>query len=207
MDQANAALIIFLKNYEVGKVKTRLAGTMGPENALTVYKQLVEITKQNTQHYSGQQYIYYSSFVDCEDQWNRSAMKRSQFGIDLGSKMSNAFHEVLEEHTHAIIIGTDCPYLQHNQLQAANDIVQQGKFAIGPSRDGGYYLLGLPKYVPEVFEGVDWSTDMVTKQTIERIKQKGFTYDLLDELVDVDYEEDWRAYIDFQQNVSRLFNI
>ena len=205
------ALIIFIKNPALGKVKTRLAQTMGDDKALDIYLELTQITRENALELSKirnpkseieilrgvRRHVFYSDFVDSSDKWaNNRFTKHVQSGEDLGERMSNAFSEVLKTHKKAVIIGSDCPTLTTEIMETAFAQLETHDFVVGPSTDGGYYLLGFGQNNLNnfVFENMDWSTDKVLPTTLNRIKAYGKTVCLLPELTDIDEEKDWVVY-------------
>ena len=197
MDESKdtAALIIFVKNAEKGKVKTRLAKTMGDEKALRIYLALLDHTRTVTQSVQVHRYLYYSNFIPDRDDWSPELFHKSvQFGPELGDRMSNAFKRVLQKHGRAIIIGSDCASLTPEILQDAYDRLNQFDFVIGPALDGGYYLLGMSDFFPEVFQNIAWSTPTVLDRTIQIVQSLGKSYYLLTRLSDIDLEEDWEKY-------------
>lgn len=203
------ALIIFIKNPEIGKVKTRLARTVGDIEALSIYLRLLEITREMALILRGVKvYVFYSDFVEQDDEWaNDYFEKYVQNGSDLGLRMSNAFSFVIEQHSKVCIIGSDCPTLSADIVEQAFWELQINDYVLGPSTDGGYYLLGLRKnekhasntqnHYQFLFENMEWSTSKVLLQSLDRIKEKGKTVFLLPALTDIDEETDW---INFQKN-------
>jgi len=189
------ALIIFIKNPAIGKVKTRLAKTMGNEKALAIYKALMEHTRKIAEALPINRRLFYSQFINDSDNWSRKKFQKElQIEADLGIKMATAFHTVFKTNEKVVIIGSDCASLTPKIIQTAFDQLDNHPFVIGPAMDGGYYLLGMNKFSPEVFKDIEWSTETVCSTTIERIKSLGKTYFLLPELSDIDYEEDWLKY-------------
>lgn len=189
------ALLTFIKNPEKGKVKTRLAATLGEEMALKIYLELLRHTRKIAEQVEADRYVFYSQFIDEEDEWGiKHFQKRLQSGEDLGIRMAGAFEEVLKTHRKAVIIGSDCASLNASIVQQAFDLLDQYDFVIGPAMDGGYYLLGMKEFSPEVFQEIEWSTETVASETIEKIDQLHKTYTLLPLLSDIDYEEDWKKY-------------
>ena len=192
------ALIIFIKNPALGKVKTRLAKTVGDEKALEIYRELSRITRKNASILRGVQlYVFYSNFIDKNDDWSNEIFeKRVQLGEGLGDRMSNAFHEILTQHEHVCIIGSDCPTLSVDILNQSFEMLQNHDFVVGPSTDGGYYLLGISsKKYDFLFKNMEWSTENVLSETLQRIAQNDKTIALLPYLTDVDEEKDWVDYI------------
>ncbi len=185
-------LIIFYRNPELGKVKTRLAKTLGDEKALAIYLALSSHTRFITENLTIDKVIYYSNFVDTEDVWpNTSFHKKLQNGNDLGEKMNNAFAEGFKSGYERIcIIGTDCFELIEDVVKQAFDQLHTNDAVIGPAKDGGYYLLGMKKPMPELFKNKTWSSDTVATDTIQNFKDLSISYAQLEVLTDVDEEKD-----------------
>jgi len=191
----NPALIIFIKNPKKGKVKTRLAKTLGENQALLIYKALLQHTRNIALQINATCYLFYGQFIDNEDDWSeKNFQKRLQTGADLGARMQRAFHEVLQKHDKAIIIGSDCATLTPDMVNDAFSKLEKHSFVIGPAEDGGYYLLGMQNYTPSVFENMEWSTESVFKETIQKIENLNKEYYLLPTLSDIDNEEDWEKH-------------
>lgn len=190
------ALIIFIKNPEKGKVKTRLAATVGDDEALRIYGELLKHTRQITEEIYGlDRYVFYSSFVDETDDWKVPHFyKKMQSSGGLGDKMSRAFQEVFESKSPVLIVGSDCASLTSEIILKAYEILKEKDFVIGPAVDGGYYLLGMKTFEPSVFEHIQWSTDQVFPQTKLNIKKLKKTVGLLPELSDIDREKDWKKW-------------
>lgn len=190
-----AGLIIFIKNPELGKVKTRLATTVGDRKALQLYNLLLEHTRSISSGTPSNRYLFYSRFVNHYDRWNRTQFeKHLQTGPDLGTRMKNAFEQVLLYENRAIIIGSDCASLSTQILDEAFQALQQHDFVLGPALDGGYYLLGMNQFYPTLFDDISWSTHEVTNQTLEKIRQLKKSVHLLPSLSDIDTEEDWNKF-------------
>lgn len=190
------ALIIFIKNPEKGKAKTRLAATVGDDEALRIYKELLGHTRRISEEIYGlERFVFYSSFIDETDDWKTPFFnKKLQIGNNLGDRMTNGFKEVFETNQPVIVIGSDCASLTSEIILQAFEILKEKDFVIGPATDGGYYLLGMNTFEPSVFEHMQWSTEQVFPQTKLNIKKLGKTVGLLPELSDIDREEDWKKY-------------
>ncbi|MFK7984177.1 MAG: TIGR04282 family arsenosugar biosynthesis glycosyltransferase [Saprospiraceae bacterium] len=194
-NKAKNALIVFIKNPELGKVKTRLAKTVGAEKALAIYIALMEHTRKIAEALPVARHLFYSKEINKKDNWTSHKFHKAlQIEGDLGDKMATAFHTVFKENEKVVIIGSDCASLTPEIVQTAFDKLADYPFVIGPAMDGGYYLLGMNSFAPEVFKDIEWSTDAVFPTTVERIEGVGKTYHLLPTLSDIDYEEDWVTY-------------
>ena len=186
------ALVITMKNPVKGKVKTRLASTVGEELALDIYLALLAHTRQVACQVEAARHLFYSDFVDENDDWpSRFFLKNIQHGIDIGERMAQALENVLRQHDKAILVGCDIPGLSAAILELAFEKLSTHDFVIGPAEDGGYYLIGMKTFEPSVFQGIIWSTSSVFKKTVDRMKAIGKSWYLLPTLPDVDTEEDW----------------
>ena len=186
------ALIIFVKNAVYGKVKTRLAATVGDAKALDIYRALVAHTHRITISLPHDKYVYYSDFVEPDDVWNDAFFKRQQQGTDLGIRMQHAFQQVFNEgYKRVVIIGSDCMELDTGIIEQAFAALQKTNAVIGPATDGGYYLLGLTAMHNRLFEHIAWSTNRVLNQTIAVCGELQLRYALLPQLSDIDEAADW----------------
>ena len=191
------ALLIFIRNPELGKVKTRLARTLGDDEALRIYHVLLEKTRLAALDVQASRWLFYSNIVEDQDDWpNPDFIKTTQSPGDLGERMEAAFKQVFEQGaSKALIIGSDCPELNGPVLQQAFDLLDEYDFVIGPVPDGGYYLLGMKQLQSNLFYDIAWSTETVRASTITKIEEARRTYVLLPMLRDIDEASDWQAYI------------
>lgn len=186
------ALIIFVKNAVYGKVKTRLAAALGDTKALDIYRTLVAYTHRITSLLPHDKYVYYSDFVEPDDLWNHTFLKRQQQGADLGMRMKHAFQQVFNEgYERVVIIGSDCLELSTEIIEQAFAALEKNDAVIGPATDGGYYLLGLTAMHNRLFENISWSTNRVLDQTLAVFRELQLHYILLPQLSDIDEAADW----------------
>lgn len=185
-------LLIFVKNPELGRVKTRLAESIGAEKALEIYRRLLAHTKSVTDELSCRREIWYSSYIDYDDRWEgEDYYKKLQAGTDLGERMKYAIEQSFKNGAEkVVIVGSDCAEITTNHIKQAFSCLQGDDIVIGPSKDGGYYLLGMNAFHPELFENRRWSTSIVYEETIAEIGEKGLTYKELPQLNDIDTKED-----------------
>ncbi len=186
------ALIIFVRKPELGKVKTRLAATMGDEKAFAVYLELLEHTHHISTAVKADKFVFYFDEIEKIDMWSEEDfVKRQQSHGDLGEKMHNAFSILFEEgYNQVVIIGSDCPELTTQIIEEAFEMLQQNDAVLGPANDGGYYLLGLKKVHAELFSNIEWSTEKVLTQTLAACSFAGLSFGMLPKLIDIDTEED-----------------
>lgn len=200
------AIIIFTRNPELGKVKTRLAKTVGDESALSIYKFLLKHTVDITKNLNVDKYVFYSETIHRDDMWDMNIFrKKLQEGNDLGERMENAFAEILGMgYEKVLIVGSDIYELTQKNIETAYDALQTSHFVVGPAKDGGYYLLGMRELKPEVFLNKDWGTDTVLEDTLKDLKHE--KYILLAEMSDVDYYEDIRNVPIFKRFLPASLN-
>ncbi|MFZ1703593.1 MAG: TIGR04282 family arsenosugar biosynthesis glycosyltransferase [Saprospiraceae bacterium] len=192
MEVTETALIIFVKNREVGKVKTRLAKTVGDEKALEVYCSLLEKLKNSLIGFKSRIYVYYSAFFDVDDEWNSlNPIKKLQIPGDLGDKMSNAITTVKSGARKVMIVGSDCPELSQNIIEEGFFALDDHDVVLGPALDGGYYLIGLKAENHALFLNMNWSTSTVLAETIRRATEQNLSVHLLTTLRDLDEYEDY----------------
>ena len=186
----NKRILIMARPAELGKVKSRLAATLGAEKTLTVYKHLLHHTISITEK-SGHSFIIWWSNLPND---YLSIPYQLQTGELLGERMQQAFEFEfnLNQSEKVVMVGTDCPDLSTTILQQAFDALEENKIVLGPSEDGGYYLIGMNGFHPELLQDIEWSTDRVLEQTIEKCKKYEKTFALLPTLNDIDNEEDLR---------------
>jgi uncharacterized protein len=189
---AACAVIIFVRHPQKGRVKTRLASTMGDDKALAIYKLLLLHTYSLVQNGKIPVYVYYTDDIVQDDLWQGEyIIKKQQHGTDLGNRMSNAFGEVFTAgHQKVIIIGSDCFELSPAEMIAAFNALEENDAVIGPATDGGYYLLGLKKLIPAIFKNIAWSTATVKDDTVKILNKNNYSLSLLQTLTDVDEEKD-----------------
>ena len=191
----NTLLLIFVKNPELGKVKTRLAATLGDRQALRTYLKLLERTRLITAPLESDKIVYYSPEIQRDDLWDEEMYQKAQQREgDLGERMLAAFEEGFAQGYQQIcIIGSDCYELTTEILRQAFETLSTHDLVIGPSTDGGYYLLGMRQLYPELFRNKHWSTASVSKETLEDADRKQLRWRALPTLSDVDEEDDLKT--------------
>ncbi len=196
------ALIIFTRNPELGKCKTRLAKTIGDKNALEVYKFLLNHTASISKEVKADRYVFYSENIKNEDLWDSGLFrKKLQKGDDLGERMANAFAELLEiGYEKVVIIGSDLLDLDADLVNTAFAQLDFNDSVIGPALDGGYYLLGLKNLYHNLFKNKAWGTSSVLKDTLNDLQSSKIH--LLKELNDIDTFEDMQHY----KELTKFYN-
>ena len=197
----NNLIIVFVRSPELGKVKTRLARSIGDQSALNIYKILLKHTAAVLRDLSFDKVVYFSEKIDNNDFWENSLFeKKLQKGVDLGERMHHAFDTAFNKgYKKVLIIGSDLFDLTSSLITSAFEALETYDISIGPSLDGGYYLLGMKKLQPEVFKNKKWGTDSVLENTLQDLKKQKIK--LLKALNDIDTLED------LQQQPKLLYNI
>lgn len=197
-------LIIFVRNPELGKVKTRLAKNLGDETALNIYKLLLQKTNEVTKEIACDKLVCYSEEIIKNDIWNDTIFaKNIQKGSHLGEKMQNAFEDgFIKGYKKIVIIGSDLYDLKPKHIEEAFEKLNKYKVVIGPAIDGGYYLLGLKKVYKNIFINKAWGTSSVRKDTLKNLEN--VSVHLLEELNDIDVFEDIKNHPSFSHFISNL---
>ncbi|MDT0691517.1 TIGR04282 family arsenosugar biosynthesis glycosyltransferase [Salegentibacter sp. F188] len=192
-------LLIFTRNPEFGKVKTRLAKDTGDKTALEIYKFLLKHTVSVTKQLKITKRVYYSEESQQNDIWEKAFFeKRIQKGSSLGERMKNAFEEGFQDGYRKIaIIGSDLFDIQQKDLEEAFEELQKNEYVIGPAEDGGYYFLGMKSLNCSLFSEKNWGTDSVLHDTLKDLQDHQVK--LLKTRNDVDTLDDIRNNPAFQQ--------
>lgn len=198
-----AVVLVFVRAPEAGRVKTRLAASIGPLSALRVYRRLAEHAVQEALALASATVRVYFTPPDRGEEVARwlgpGPAFRPQAPGGLGDRLARAFQEAFSDgFERVLVIGSDLPDLSTRHLARALELLDRSPAVLGPARDGGYWLLGLRSPRPEIFVDVEWSTDCVLEQTITRLLAAGLEPALLEELSDVDEATDlpdeWAAW-------------
>jgi len=211
-------LIVFTRYPEPGTTKTRLIPLIGAEGAADLQRKMTEHTLSQVKRLSTSCGIaveirYEGGDKNLMQTWlGQDFEYRPQGSGDLGQRMKRSFQDAFRAGaTTAVIIGTDIPEITEGIIQKAFDVLQQKNMALGPAKDGGYYLIGLQKNslsqaVPDLFTGITWGIRDVFKKTIKIAKHSGLSFTLLDVLKDVDHPEDLMIWERSQNTSPTVFN-
>ena len=195
-------LLLFTRNPELGKCKTRLAATIGEQSALDIYKFLLQHTVNVTRGLKVDKEVHYSVKVRENDIWDPTLYnKKKQLGEDLGARMQQAFSAGFENgYQHIIIMGSDLYDIEQKDIEAAFEALKTNDYVIGPAEDGGYYLLGMNTLTDPLFQNKEWGTATVLKDTLKDLEGKKVK--ILEERNDIDYFEDIKDIEVFQQFIK-----
>ena len=188
-EDVKKGLIIFARKPVLGKVKTRLAATIGDAKALDIYKKLLIHTRSVALTCECDGFAFLTE-MDGLDFWNEFSCQL-QVGDSLGDKMREAFSLLFSKgFEQCIIIGSDCPSLTKEIVDNAFENLKTNDVVIGKARDGGYYLLGMKTLHRAFFNNKNWSTENVFNETIRDIKTLELSFKTMPVLNDVDEEGD-----------------
>ena len=181
-------LIVFGKIPELGKVKTRLAKSIGDEKALAIYHALVKQSAKVCADTNCSKVVYYTPTIPTDDYYaNETFYKKIQSSGELGERMSAAFEaEFAEGYKNVLIVGSDCYDLNQDHIHKAFDLLESNDVVIGPANDGGYYLLAMRQFIPDLFTNKNWSTPKLIHETKDTLTKLNLSYALLEELTDLD---------------------
>ncbi len=205
----DSCILLFVKFPGKGSVKTRLAKDIDPGFVQILYRNFVfdmleTLAKANLPIIV---YFYPPESGAAVSKWlGGNYLYVPQNGSDLGERMKNAFKDVFERgFSKAVIIGSDIPDLKISILEMAFNSLHANDMVVGPSADGGYYLIGFrhDSFLPEVFKGISWGTDTVLKDTLKILREKNYKAHFLPELRDVDTIEDLKAL--YERNKDTAF--
>lgn len=192
-------LIIFVKNIKLGKVKTRLAKTIGDEGAFEVYSQLVQITEKATENIAVDTVIYFSDTI-INSNWN-TVHKKVQSGNDLGERMCNAFIDGFKQGYESIVlIGSDLPEISTAIILNGFAVLEKKELVFGPAEDGGYYLIGMNSLNHILFENKPWSQPNLLNITLNELEINNIGFSLIETLNDIDTFEDLIASEFYKKN-------
>ncbi len=199
-------LLVFARPPVLGRVKTRLAATLGPAQALRVYCHLLAITQLAVAAAAVPTTVWLAEAPAAAPalaaeaaqelpEWPGLPWRIQTLAYDLGERLAEAFAVAFGEGaTQAAVIGTDCPGLTARHLTLAFDELATHDLVLGPAADGGYYLLALRRPCPALFRGIAWSSPTVLAGTLARAAQLGLRVQLMPVLSDVDTEADIAAW-------------
>ena len=194
-------IIVFVKNIKLGKVKTRLAKTIGNQGAFEVYSELVKITENATENIPIDKRIYFSDVV-IDSKWE-THYKAVQEGDNLGERMKNAFIKGFEDgYNRIVLIGSDLPEINSSHIKNGLQALKTNNVVFGPAIDGGYYLVGMTKMYDSVFDNKPWSQSNLLEVTSKELKQNNTSFALLNPLNDIDTFEDLEASAFYKSNIK-----
>ncbi len=190
-------LIIFTRYPLPGKTKTRMIPALGEKGAANLQKQMTQHTIKTARQL--QSFLSVSLEIRYTD-GNQALMQKwlgdnlnyqPQVAGDLGKKMHMAAVEAFATGKQRIVmIGIDCPDLTTHILKTAFSHLKSHDLVLGKAKDGGYYLIGFNRLIPQIWQDISWGSSQVFAQTVAKIKHLGIKASYLKELNDIDRPED-----------------
>ncbi|NMG10493.1 TIGR04282 family arsenosugar biosynthesis glycosyltransferase [Brasilonema sp. UFV-L1] len=194
---AKQHLIIFTRYPEPGKTKTRLIPALGIEGAANLQRQMTEHTLSQVKHLQKTCAVSFEvrfaggNLQLMQDWLGYDLVYQPQGEGDLGLRMTQSFFNAFQSSAEKVLtIGTDCPGVNDQILAEAFEKLQKCELVLGPAVDGGYYLIGLQRLIPELFINIDWGTSQVFHQTINIAQTLSLSVADLPRLADIDRPED-----------------
>lgn len=177
----------------------RLASAIGDKRARAVYEYLLGVTLEIAENFPSEKAVFYPESIQRDDAWdNRRYTKKLQVGNDYGERIKNAFSWAFESgFKNVCVIGTDCYGLTSEIVDKAFEFLDDGEAIIGPAKDGGYYLIGMNKIYPELFEGKSWGSYTVLDDTLQDLDRLELQYGKLPVLVKVNDKSDLPTQLKF----------
>jgi rSAM/selenodomain-associated transferase 1 len=197
-------LLVFARLPQLGRVKTRLAASLGDSAALRIYERLLAhvlsqvcapdrpwtVTVSSTPADEASLALMRTWLRDHGCMVDRVV---GQIDSDLGGRMQHAIRSSLAQgvNRNAIVIGTDCPTINSATIEQAVNALDRVDCVLGPAQDGGYYLIGTSRADLPVFSQIEWSTERVFSQTCEHLTRASVSWATLDTMADIDTAQDW----------------
>ena len=191
-------LLVLAKAPRLGLVKSRLAHGLGEQAALAAHERLVTHTLAATQAVPAHRVLLCDEPQHAQvRQWaERYQLPIGAQGLgDVGERMAHGFARFASEYERIVLIGADCPPINTAYVSQALQRLVDHDVVLGPAADGGYGLIGLRRAQPELFTGIQWSTDQVLTQTLAIAGSRGLRVALLEKIWDVDVEADWQRFL------------
>ncbi len=207
---------LFAKFWQPGKVKTRLAAKIGDVTASEIYRDFLSHLLSGLRASADVRTVVFSPDENradfarvCGEHWNLQPQSDGSLGVRLHRYFSNVLfpdgprqsgklphRDAMERKV--VVIGSDCPLIGTELIRQSFERLEDRSVIIGPSKDGGYYLIGMRGVCPDIFEGIEWSSDQVFTQTITRLQEQQVDYSVLEPMEDID---DWD---DLTRLITRL---
>jgi rSAM/selenodomain-associated transferase 1 len=195
---APGTVLVFLKYPEPGRVKTRLAATVGPDRAASLYREMIDTVFALLQpirprarvigYFDGAPESAFAEWHMLADAW------WAQPAGDLGTRLDVGFRTGATEGGPVLAVGTDCLDIEATLLDEALDVLVTRDAVFGPAHDGGYYLVGTSRYIDGFFADVPWSSDNTLAEHLNLCCRRGLSFGLLPPLHDIDTHDDWLAH-------------
>lgn len=187
----DTSLCVFFKPPRAGEVKTRLIAAVGARGAAQLAEAFFRDTWHCVESLSWAMPVVASTeLFSTEFKTRRKMTVWLQGDGDLGARIERILQRGLEQTEFAMAIGADSPGIPAQFYEHAHDALKKADAVIGPSDDGGFYLLGLRRCPTGLLSGIPWSQSNTFDTTIERLRESGMNVTIMDSWFDVDRPED-----------------
>lgn len=204
-EREGVLLIQFARSPEVGQVKTRMMPALSAVQACELHCELMRWTARHLVgsglgpvQLSVAGSLEHPVLQQCLDAGAGSLQPQS--GADLGERMYRALETGLQCHLGVVLVGSDCPAIDSDYLAAAIDGLANAPVVLGPAMDGGYVLIAARQVDTRLFEDIQWGTDTVYRETVNRLETLGLGWVALPALQDIDRPEDLPAWHELRGN-------
>jgi len=201
MKYKDAIILVFAKAPIAGTVNTRLIPVIGVESATRLQESLLHKRLESITQAALCDVllmcapdVLHDCFRECKNLYAISLL--AQHGSDLGQRLANGIDFALKSKQHIIVVGTDAPALDVAVIEQAIVALSSNDVVLVPAEDGGYVLMGLSAYHPELFNNIEWGSDKVLQQTQAKVASLGLSLCQLATCWDIDREEDYKRYLD-----------
>lgn len=193
-------ILLFAKAPQLGRVKTRLAADVGPDEALRAYQHLLDVLFQQLQDVQGMHLTVVGTPTDSLEllnPWMRKDWKlEAQSDGNLGTRLLVGFQGAFQRGSQPVLaIGADCPGVAPSDLLEAMTQLKTQDLVLGPAVDGGYWLIGMNRLEPGLFQDMPWSQPNLLEETLDKAQKLGLRTGLLRTLEDVDTREEWERFL------------
>ena len=201
---SDAALVVMARYPEYGKVKTRLARSLGADRTLILYQAFLQ---DLAQRFAGWIYDLHWAYTASDNDFSAliSSFEASyrekpytfpQRETDFGARLLHAFEHTCDAgYQRTILISSDSPHISREIIQQAYDALEHADVVLGPAEDGGYYLIAM-RHPYDLFSAIPMSTEVVLELTIAKAKEQNLSVSLLEPLFDVDTQQELLCLVD-----------
>jgi uncharacterized protein len=195
---------IFVRYPAPGAVKPRLISALGQEGAASVQREMTEHVVSVARAFirrerpmRGIEVRYAGTSETAVQAWLGAGIRYAPQGDgDTGDRMIRTFNNAFESGADAVaVLGVDCPGVSESLLEDAFTALKRADVVMGPSRDGGYYLVGVSKKarfvaLPAMFTGIAWGAGYAFGDTLTTVRRLGLSYQIIGRLEEIDHPDD-----------------